>query len=324
MEADAVAAEVEALLRQSAPVWDSDLNDTRPIRPSDIAILLRRLANVHLFEQALENHGVSYRTMSGPGFFRRQEVLDLINLVRWLAQPDDDIALVGLLRSPMFMLDDQTLLLLRTHSPSADWLDPLKEPPPQVDEDARRSCHSAWKILAELRAEAPYASAHDMVEQALAQTGFEAAWGALPGGEQSLANIRKLVGMLRGLSGQSLDEVALYLRRRIDDTVAREGQAPLDDLNAVRLLTIHGAKGLEFPVVFVPECDVTRRGTYDFVQWRRDAGISATLSPDLDADNNRRRPGFYSYLMKRDTEEDAAEYKRLFYVALHGQRTSST
>ena len=312
VEADAVAAEVEALLRQSSPVWGSDLNDTRPICPSDVAILLRRLANVHLFEQALESHGVSYRTMSGPGFFRRQEVLDLINLVRWLAQPDDDIALVGLLRSPMFMLDDQTLLIL---SPSADWLDSLKEPPPQVDEDSRRSCHSAWKVLAGLRAEAPYASAHDLVEQALAQTGFEAAWGALPGGDQSLANIRKLVGILRGLSGQSLDEVAMYLRRRIDDTVAREGQAPLDDLNAVRLLTIHGAKGLEFPVVFVPECDVNRRNTYDFVQWRRDAGVSATLSPDLDADNSRRRPGFYSYLMKRDTEEDAAEYKRLFYVA---------
>ncbi len=315
VEADAVAAEVEALLRQSTPVWDSDLNDTRPICPSDVAILLRRLSNVHLFEQALESHGVSYRTMSGPGFFRRQEVLDLINLVRWLAQPDDDIALVGLLRSPMFMLDDQTLFLLRTHSSNADWLDPLKDPPPQVDEDAHRSCQAAWKVLAGLRAEAPYTSAHDLVEQALAQTGFEASWGALPGGEQALANIRKLVGMLRGLSGQSLDEVAMYLRRRIDDTVAREGQAPLDDLNAVRLLTIHGAKGLEFPVVFVPECDVNRRGAYDFVQWRRDAGISATLSPDLDADNNRRRPGFYSYLMKRDTEEDAAEYKRLFYVA---------
>ena len=66
----------------------------------DIAILLRRLSNVHLFEQALENHGVSYRTMSGPGFFRRQEVLDLTNLVRWLAAPDDAIALMGLLRSP--------------------------------------------------------------------------------------------------------------------------------------------------------------------------------------------------------------------------------
>ncbi len=315
MEADAVAAEVEALLRQPVPVWDSDLNETRPIRPSDIAILLRRLSNVHFFEQALESHGVSYRTMSGPGFFRRQEVLDLINLVRWLAQPDDDIALVGLLRSPMFMLDDETLLLLRSHSPSADWLDPLQHPPPQVDEEARRACHSAWKVLAGLRAETPYAPANDLVEQALAQTGFEASWGALPGGEQALANIRKLVGMLRGLSGQSLDEVYLYLRRRIEDAVAREGQAPLDDLNAVRLLTIHGAKGLEFPVVFVPECDTNRRNSYDFVQWRRDAGITATLSPDLDTDNGRRRPGFYSYLTKRDTEEDAAEYKRLFYVA---------
>ena len=80
-------------------------------------------------------------------------------------------------------------------------------------------------------------------------------------------------------------------------------------------MTIHGAKGLEFPVVFVPECDVIRRNTFSYVQWRRDEGISATLSVDMDEDTRRRRPGFYSYLARRDEAEEAAEYKRLFYVA---------
>ncbi len=315
VEADAVAAEVAALLEQAVPVWNADINNTRPVRPADVAILLRRLTNVHLFEQALESHGVRYRTMSGPGFFRRQEVFDLINLVRWLAQPDDHIALVGLLRSPMFMLDDRTILHLRPFSPNSDWLDSLRQPPSQVEGENREACLRAWNVLADLRAEAPYASAHDLVERALAQTGFEASWGALPGGEQSLANIRKLVTMLRDLGGQSLDEAALYLRRRLEDTLVREGQAPLDDLDAVRILTIHGAKGLEFPVVLVPECDVSPRNSYDTVRWRRHEGISATLSPDLESDDKRRRPGFYSLLEQHDKVEEAAEYKRLFYVA---------
>ena len=315
VEADAVAGEVSRLLLQGASVWDSKLGKTRKVAPADIAILLRRLSNVHLFEQALENRDVSYRTMSGPGFFRRQEVLDLANLVRWLAQPDDAIALVGLLRSPMFMIDDQTLLLLRSPSDRTDLLESLKYPPMEVAAEARRFCLRAFDVLSDLRKEAPYASAHILVEKALAQTGFEATWGALSGGEQALANIRKLVGMLRGLRGQSLDEAASYLRRRFEDTSAREGQAPLDELDAVRLMTIHGAKGLEFPVVFVPECDANRRNSYNYVQWRREEGISATLSVNVDEDNRRRRPGFYSYLVGQDKVEEEAEYKRLFYVA---------
>ena len=315
VEADVVAGEVARLLQQGLSVFDSNLGETRRVAPADVAILLRRLSNVHLFEQALENRGVPYRTMSGPGFFRRQEVLDLANLVRWLAAPDDAIALVGLLRSPMFMLDDQTLLLLRPQPNKKDILESLKRPPREVGQEPRRFCLRAFDVLTRLRAEAPYASSHVLVERALARTGFEASWGALPGGEQALANIRKFVGMLRGLRGQSLDEAASYLRRRLEDTTAREGLAPLDDLDAVRLMTIHGAKGLEFPVVFVPESDANRRNPFGFAKWRREEGISATLSADLDGDGKRRRPGFYSYLMARDAVEEAAEYKRLFYVA---------
>ena len=315
VEADAVAAEVASLLRQDLPIWDADLGENRPAAPADVAVLLRRLSNLHLFEQALENHGVPYRTMSGPGFYRRQEVLDLANLVRWLAQPDDALALVGVLRSPMFMLDDQTLLILRPDSPNSDRLESLKHPPSSIQGETREFCRRAWETLSNLRAEAPLATAHDLVEKALAQTGFEATWGALPGGEQSLANIRKFVGILRGMRGLSLDETAAHLRRRSEDTMAREGQAPLDDLDAVRLMTIHGAKGLEFPIVFVPECDASRRNSYECVQWRREDGISATFRPDLDGDGRRRRPGFYSCLTQRDAAEDAAEYKRLFYVA---------
>ena len=315
VEADLVAGEIAQLLRDGALVWDANLGETRKVAPADVAILLRRLSNLNLFEQALENHGVPYRTMSGAGFFRRQEILDLANLVRWLAAPHDAIPLVGLLRSPMFMLDDQTILLLRSRSFNEDILESLRHPPDGVDVKAHRFCQRAFHVLTLLRKEAPYASAHALVETALAETGFEATWGALAGGIQASANIRKFVGILRGLRGRSLDEAASYLLRRIEDATIREGQAPLDDLDAVRLMTIHGAKGLEFPIVFVPECDVTRRNSFSYVQWRRDEGISATLSVDMDEDTRRRRPGFYSYLARRDEAEEAAEYKRLFYVA---------
>ena len=314
VEADAVAAEAASLLDGGFEVWDGEAGRRRPARASDVAILLRRLANVHLFEQALESRGVAYRTPAGAGFFTRQEVLDLTNLLGWLAEPDDSIALAGALRSPLFMIDDQSLLALR--SEGGVLTEALRSPPEGVLEKSRPFCRRAAGILGELRDATELDAPDAILERALDLTGFEASWAPLQGGEQALANIRKLVGIARTLSDHSLDELVAYLRRRRDDLDAREGLAVLDESDAVRLLTIHGAKGLEFPIVFVPEAHLPSRGSYDAVRWRAEEGVSLTLAPEADAaERRRRRPGFYTHLFERDGLEEGAEHKRLFYVA---------
>ena len=313
VEADAVAKEVASLLERETPVWDRETKSYRAARPPDVAVLLRRLTNVHLFEQALESHRVPYRTPAGGGFFTRQEVLDLTNLLGWLAEPDDDIALVGALRSPLFMIDDQTLLTLR--SSNRRLLDALCGPPSSVSGKARLLCTRAAAVLAGLRRAVPYSAPDALLEKALSLTGFEAACAPLQGGDQALANIRKFVTLARTLSNNSLDELVTYVRRRRDDLEAREGQAVLDASEAVRLLTVHGAKGLEFPIVFVPEAHIPSRGAYEPVRWRAEEGISLTLDKEIGGSGNRRRPGFYSHLMERDNREEASEHKRLLYVA---------
>ena len=310
-EADAVAAEIASLLQHGAPVWDRKKEELRPAQSSDVAILLRRLKNVHLFEMALESRGIPYRTPAGAGFFTRQEVRDLTNLLGWLAEPDDTIALVGALRSPLFMIDDQSLLALRS---DRDLSAALHDPPQGVLDEARLFCAHAAAVLDELRRDASTAPADALIEKALALTGFEAAWAPLQGGDQALANIRKFVGLARTLADHSLDQFVTYVRRRRDELDAREGQAVLDASNAVRLMTVHGAKGLEFPIVFVPEAHLPSRSDYDYVRWRSGEGLSMTLARDI-GDSSRPRPGFYDYLLQRDKAEEAAEHKRLFYVA---------
>ena len=313
VEADAVAGEVASLLNRGESVWDRETQTYRAGRPSDVAILLRRLTNVHLFELALESHGVPYRTPAGGGFFTRQEVLDLTNLLGWLAEPDDDIALVGALRSPLFTIDDQTLLALR--SSRRPLLQELRDPPQEVMGTNRPFCNRAAEVLSKLRSEVPFKSPEALIEEALVLTGFEAVWAPLQGGDQALANIRKFVALARTLADHSLDELVDYIRRRRDELEAREGQAVLDSSNAVRLLTVHGAKGLEFPIAFVPESHLSSRGTYDPVRWRVEEGISLTLDREIGSGGNRRRPGFYSHLLERDNLEEASEHKRLLYVA---------
>ena len=313
VEADLVAREIAGLLGGGATVWDGSRGCERPATPRDVAVLMRRLANVHVFEQALEGQGVPYVTPAGAGFFTRQEVRDLTNLLAWLSEPDDHIALVGALRSPLFMIDDRTLLAC--HAADRSWTRVLAQPPDGVTGDARRRCTHAAAVLEELRDAAALEPPDAIVERALVLTGFEAAWAPLRGGEQALANIRKLVTILRTLAGRSIDETVTYLRRRRDELVDREGLAVVDRTDAVRLLTIHGAKGLEFPIVFVPEAHVRSPETHDSIRWRVDDGIAVTLRADAASPDRRRRPGLYRHLLELDRGEEDAEYRRLLYVA---------
>ena len=314
VEADAVAGEIAGLLAEGRLIWDRhDEGVMRPARPRDIAILLRRFSNVHVFQQALDTHGVAAATPSGTGFLTRQEVLDCINLLRWLAEPQDELALSGVLRSPFFALADDTLLALRGER-GRPLRVALADPPPEVTGSDRARCAHAADTLAELRRAAASLPADALLELALERSAFEASWAPLAGGEQARANIRKLLRIVRTLAGHPLSEVVSYLEQRRDDLDPREGPATLDRPDAVQLMTVHGAKGLEFPIVFVPEAHVAPRVIWEAVRWSREDGVSLTLKPDED-DTTRPRPGFYAYLVKRDEEQDAEEYRRLFYVA---------
>ena len=311
-EADLVASEIAALLAAGREVHDHAAGGTRPARPGDVAVLLRRFANVHAFDLALEARGVPYATPGGAGFFDRQEVLDCGLLLRWLAEPDDRIALAGVLRSPFFALRDDTLLALRERSRRL--LPALRDPPDGLAGGEAARCAHAARVLGALRRAAGSAPPDALLERALDLTGVEAAWAPIGGGDQARANIRKLARIVRSLAGHTMAEVAGYLEQRRDELVVRESPAVLDRPDAVQVMTVHAAKGLEFPIVFVPEAHASPRDTWETVRWRRGEGVSATLLRGED-DDRRPRPGFYDHLRLRDDREDAAEHRRLFYVA---------
>ena len=314
VEADLVAGEIAALLERGDPVWDRRLGGYRPVRPGDVAILLRRLRNLHDFEHALESRGVPYATPAGGGFFSRPEVVDLTNLLRWIAEPDDEIALLGVLRSPMVLLDDPTLLELRRDR--GRLFPGLASPPQAVAPEMRARARTAHALLADLRAHAGSVPTHELLAEALERSGVESVWGALRGGEQSLANIRKFVRLARELADRPLDGFVDYVERRRDDLDAREGQAVVDRPDAVQLMTVHAAKGLEFPVVLVPEGQSEAFSGWETVRWRPGEGLSVTLLPEPEATDRRRlRPGLYAWLRERDLAEEEAEHDRLLYVA---------
>lgn len=328
MEAHIVAARIKQLLDEGREIWEKNANEYRPIRPDDIAILLRRLTNLGEYERALEHHQVPYRTVSGGNFYNHEEIVDLTNLLEWLAEPANSIALIGLLRSPFFAIDDESLIALTetARSARADSRSPLdsqyifaslRNPPAGVLSDTQPLCIHAARVLAQLREESRLATPEQILESALILTNYEASWAPLRGGDQVLANIRQFVGLARGLAGMSIDEFVEHIHMLRDDLDARSPQAALDAIDAVRIQTIHSAKGLEFPVVILADAGTTRVGPpAPSVLWRSDSGISMTLERDVsEIDEPREKPALYNLLKEIEDREDAAESKRLLYVA---------
>ncbi len=114
LEAREIARRLKQIVEvERRPVYDKQAEVIRPIDYGDVALLLQALTNVTLYEEAFKAEGIPYLTIAGKGYFDRQEVWDLLNLLRALYNPADNLALAVALRSPLFSLSDDALLWLR-------------------------------------------------------------------------------------------------------------------------------------------------------------------------------------------------------------------
>lgn len=300
----------------------------RPARARDVVILLRTLKDSGLHESALTSVGLDYHVQGATAFFGQQEVLDLINLLGTIEDPRQPLALAATLRSPFAGLSDEALLQLASTGEGGlcegfarpglpDGLDPAD----QAAIERFRSLLSRWRGLKDRRAIAT------LLDQALDETGYEAALLGEFLGERRRANVRKLVRLARefdALGGLSLADFAARLRTDWHQP-PREDQAATaeEEGDAVRIMTIHQAKGLEFPIVVVPDLNRKPGSGRDQVAVDRDLGVVLLArepegDPDLEGLDPEKRPRSLGQLLYRAREEleDEEEALRLFYVAV--------
>jgi ATP-dependent helicase/nuclease subunit A len=239
-----------------------------PLEWRDAAILLRATTDIKVYERALADADVPYQVVKGRGFYEAREVVDLANLLLALEDPADDLALAATLRSPFAGLDDGALLALfdslpRTEDrrgPLSAVLDRAGGPPEGLVPEMRRRLdrfRAAWDVLRDLRR---HGRLHALVEAALRETGYDLAVLLRPGGRQRAANLRKVRERARSFEADGLGGPGEFVRllRRLRLREERETEAPLAADDAVSLLSIHQAKGLEWPLVCVP--DLARGG----------------------------------------------------------------
>ena len=253
-------------------------------------MLVRATASLRLFEEALEEQGVPTYVVGGRGYWSQQPVRDGLAYLAALANPLDEEALLGVLASPFCGVGVRRADPARRSGQGGRrvWA-ALRaaaagrgRPLAALPRPSARGSPSSRAFFAAERAHAERLPVEVLLERALEATGYDLAVLARAGGERRLANLRKLMRLAREYEraeGRDLRGFLAYAATR-DLAAAREGEAPLESegLDAVRLMTIHRAKGLEFPVVCV--ADLGRQGggrTRAAAARRRRLGRAAAL-----------------------------------------------
>jgi len=302
--ADSVADEIVQLL-SGATVGDRTTGVRRQACAADIAILFRSRDSHRDFEGALDRRGVPTYVYKGLGFFDADEIQDAVALLRYLADPLSDLRAATLLRSRIVRLSDTGVARLGTESAEAIL---SVNPPPALtalgEEDRR--------VLALLRRAVPRwltwvdrLTPAELFDTVLHETAYAF---ELRGSRrrQARENLKKLRGMIRRAQNRgyaTLARIADHLERL---AVGDESNAAIDAIDAVSLMTVHAAKGLEFPVVFVVNMGRGTGGPRAPIRVTDDVAGEASVA-------------IADYQSEADEDaqaRDREETRRLLYVAL--------
>jgi ATP-dependent helicase/nuclease subunit A len=291
--------------------------------PRDVVVLCRATTDLRAYERALEERGVPTYVIGGRGYWAHPQVVDLVCYLRALANPLDEEALYTVLTSPFVGCTLDALVILASASRAAGrdpwWV--LREPGRRLDalgaaDRERLASFAGW--FAGERAAVGRCGVEELVERALDLSGYDLAMLAMPGGPRRLANVRKLMRLGRAYEAQDGPDLrgflALIAGRGAGDP--RESEAPVEGeaLDAVRLMTIHRAKGLEFPVVCVADLGRVPWRTAPLLRLGRDGRIGIRLARS--GSGGRENALDYDALRAERLETEAAEERRLFYVAM--------
>jgi ATP-dependent helicase/nuclease subunit A len=288
----------------------------------DVVILFRATTAMGLFERALDERGIPVHVVGGRGYWGQQQVADLRHWLAALANPLDGLALYSVLASPLGGLSLDAVGLMGVHArrlrrdPFRLVREPTEELLAALPAADRGRLTTFVARFEEERRVAGQVSLETLIDRAVTLTGYDRHLLALPGGTRRMANVRKLMRMAREFEADEGRDLRGFIDAVAERDVmqAREGEAPLEAeaLDAVRMMTIHRAKGLEFPVVCV--ADLGKDGREDDGQLRisDDGSVGLRLANLGGGAVDSTKLAEIKAQAKSAAEE---EERRIFYVA---------
>ena len=292
----------------------------RPIQYGDIAILIRSRTHLPDIEHALLEAGIPYLTTGGIGFYQRQEIYDIWNYLNFLNDQENDASLAAVLRGPAFGISDTELYEISLQKKTKQTAEKQEEKSfwdktldYQGCTDQLRHATDILKTHIKFAHRTPV---NRLVGTIVNETGLIGTLKTGKYGQQRWENYQKLLELARNFDGDENTQILPDFIDFLDILITeepREGQAPIEaSSGAVQIMTIHAAKGKQFPVVMLPRLD--RQGQTDrepFIDEEFGIGFSP-LNPDNDY--QKTEPAIVTLMKNRSKEKEVAEKKRLFYV----------
>jgi ATP-dependent helicase/nuclease subunit A len=328
LEARCIAAEIRRLVGgegglPGAAVYDGAARVHRPAAYRDIAILLRATANLApVVLEELKAAGIPAFADLATGYFAASEVHTMISLLQIIDNPDQDIPLAGVLRSPIVGLSAEELARIRLADRRGSFWKAVRAAATDegVDGELRRRLDEFLRRLDEWRTYARREPIGDLLLKLYRDTEYENFVGGLPGGAQRQANLRALADRARQFERSGSRGLYRFLRflERMRETGADLGAARVvgEQENAVRIMSIHKSKGLEFPVVFVAGLgrSFNRQDLGGLFLYHKRLGFGPKL---VDPELRTAHPTLpYLAIRRRLAAELIAEEMRVLYVAL--------
>jgi len=306
-EARALAALVAEAARGRYPVRDPVTGQHRPSRAGDVMVLTRRLTQIRPLEEALEAAGLRFTAEGGKSFFDRQEVHEVLSVLRAVDDPSDRVALVAALRSSFFGVSDKDIVAYHLAGGGL-WLGPVDESKPGAG-----SLGPAVELLHDLHEARTRLSVPALLERLYDRTRVMAALTGTRRGEAQIANLEKVATLAR----QAADLGVLSLRgfsTLLAERTSSAGEEPdlpttrPGDPATVRILSIHKAKGLEAPIVCLYDTADNAGARPDTVALWDEGTIAIGFRGGC-------QPPGWDALVKKEEARAWAEMRRLLYVA---------
>jgi ATP-dependent helicase/nuclease subunit A len=305
-EARHIAQQIRRMLAERVLVHDKLTDALRPARPGDFAVLSRTWDPLDLCGEVIANHGIPVIHSGGGNLLDTREAKDAWAMLRFLADPSDDLALVAVLRSPFFAVSDRKLRAVADKlPPGSTWwsrtrLDPELEFPAAV--------------LGELLKRRRVELSSRLLQMANRLTGYCAVIANLPGAERREADWRGFLELVMVLERRVVDLSVLVRQSR--PLIASEVKVPrpvVEARDAVSLMTIHGSKGLEWPIVIVPDLARESPGGGSPIYFDDELGVAFEFEDEMGQANT---PALFTILKHKHETRELEEAKRVLYVAL--------
>jgi ATP-dependent helicase/nuclease subunit A len=303
VEAHHLANKIKTMLDDGITVYDKQTCQLRPIEPQDIAILTRTWQPLTVYEAALAAVGIPVAPSGGGNLLATREAKDGMAILRFIADARDDIALVAVLRSPLFAISDRVLFDL-SEIESTNWWQKIQQGKlPELEDPIR-----VLQTLLSLREEETPSRLLQIIDRL---TGYTAVIANLPGAQRRLADWQGFKDLIKHIEGNTRDIFGVARRlKRLEDNEVKVPRPLVATENAVALMTIFAAKGLEWSVVVVADLNRKNRRVIPEVHFDAQQGIAVKIP------ESTQPPALYTWLQHLQQQRETEEAIRVLYVAL--------